>query len=466
MAGGLPSIGRVLGGPILAAMNDKVGPSETADDAAARLLDAAQAIGIEIDREEAARWIEAVSAESAGMLTVDVDTGVYGHRVTMEDHDPVDLARFRRMAAIVAFEDRVPHVTTALALSGSAAQAKIHRFPADADFFERVHVQAPTREAACELLGEVIRDKALATLRGEGHRLQEVRFGNWPVDATVRGGQVKRGQSVTWRPADVEAGAIPHTTPDGIERMFRWEDAAHDPGWCKLDWVIADAGDRSLVNVSNMLDVTWEAPDGTITPLDGFLDPYYQEVYLETESIPLFSRLVKELGADSVAEYVERLADEVYKYTVKETNYGKATRRLYNIFRITGRYAEAAYIRELFDEPVTALYQVGAILRTLDEAADAGDAFATEAMVTQIDGLIMSAIAGLEGSSEAEMVRRLLGLRDAFTRRAEQAISDADIADAQAHAMREVNAYFERVLMGVPSIKAFLDEIAASHPPA
>jgi hypothetical protein len=213
-----------------------------------------------------------------------------------------------------------------------------------------------------------------------------------------------------------------------------------------------------------MLDATWEAPDGAITPLDGFLDPYYQEVYLETESIPLFSRLVKELGADSVAEYVERLVEEVHKYTVKERNYGKAARRLYNIFRITGRYAEAAYIRELFDEPVTALYQVGAILRTLNEAADAGDAFATEGMVTQIDGLIMSAIAGLEGTSEAEMVRRLLGLRDAFTNRAETAIRDEDIAAAQDHAMREVNAYFERVLLRVPTIKDYLEEIAAAHP--
>jgi hypothetical protein len=112
---------------------------------------------------------------------------------------------------------------------------------------------------------------------------------------------------------------------------------------------------------------------------------------------------------------------------------------------------------------VAALYQVGAILRTLDEAADAGDAFATEAMVTQIDGLIMSAIGGLEGSSETEMVRRLLGLRDAFTRRAEKAISDQEIADAQAHAMREVNAYFERVLLHVPSIKAFIEGVAAAR---
>jgi hypothetical protein len=227
--------------------------------------------------------------------------------------------------------------------------------------------------------------------------------------------------------------------------------------------VIADPGGRGLANVSNMLDATWEAPDGTITPLDGFLDPYFQEVYLEMESIPLFSRLVKEMGADSVADYVARLDGEIYKATVEHPNYGKAARRLYNVFRITGRFAEAAFIRELFDEPVSALYQVAALLRTLGEAADAAEAFATEALVAQFDGLIMSAIAGLDGPSEAAMVRRLLDLRDAFARRAEAAISDADIALAQNEAMREVDAYFKRALTSVPTIKAYLEGVAAAH---
>jgi len=434
----------------------------TREDATARLLDSAAAMGIEIDREEAERWIAAMSAESTGSITVDVNSGVYGHRVTMADHDAGELERFRRMAAIVGFEDRPPQVMTALALSGSAAQARIHRFPADADFFERVHIRADTREEACRVLAEVMRDKALATLRGAGHRLQEVKFGNWPRDGTVGGKPVRRGQPVSWTPAQVEAGAIAFEGPDGTPAELRWEEAAADPGWCKLDWVIADPG-RGLANASNVLDPTWEAPDGTITPLDGYLDPYFQEVYLETESIPLFSKLVKEMGADSVAEYVERLTGEVYKYTVKEPNYGKAARRMYNVFRLTGRYAEAAYIRELFDEPVTALYQVAALLRTLDEAADAGDAFGTDTMVAQVDQLIMTAIAALEGRAEAEMVRRLLSLRDALSRRAESSERAADVAGMQEEAMRSVNEYFQRVLTAVPTIDAYLTSVAATH---
>jgi hypothetical protein len=289
-----------------------------------------------------------------------------------------------------------------------------------------------------------------------------VKFGTWPVDGATDGGPIRHGSPVSWAPAQVEAGFIGYRAVDGTAARLAWIDAAADPGWCKLDWVIADR-ERGLTNASNVLDVTWEAPDGTVTPLDGFVDPYFQEVYLEAESIPLFSRLVKEMGADSVAEYVERLNGEVYKYTVKEQNFGKAARRMYNVFRITGQYAEAAYVRELFDEPVTALYQVSALLRTLDEAASAGDAFETSTMVAQVDQLIMSAIAALEGRAEAEMVRRLLRLRDALSRRAEAASRADDIAGVQADAMAEVDAYFKRVLTAVPSINAYLDGVAATH---
>jgi hypothetical protein len=435
------------------------------DDVTDVVVESAAALGIELDRAEAERWIDAVSTESAGgNVMVDVDSGVYGHRVTMADLDTAGLDRFRRMTGIVGFADDPPRVMTALALSGSAAQARVQRFPADADFFERVHILADTREEACRTLGGLMRDKSLATMRGEGHRLHEVKLGSWPEDGTDDGGPIRRGTPVSWKPEQVEAGGIAYRTADGAEKVLWWDDAALDPGWCKLDWVIEDPVDHGLVNASNMLDVTWEAPDGTITPLDGFLDSYFQEVYLETESIPLFSKLVKQLGADSVADYVETLTHEVWKYTVKDPNYGKAARRLYNVFRLTGRYAEAAYLRELFDEPVTALYQVAALLRTLDEASGDGDAFDTEALVAQFDGLIMSSIGALDGVAEADMVRILLRLRDGFSRDAATAGGSADLETARSDAMREVDAYFKRALERVPSIKAFLDDLAATPP--
>jgi hypothetical protein len=269
---------------------------------------------------------------------------------------------------------------------------------------------------------------------------------------------------MSWTIEEIRAGQMEVILPDGALRVYTWEDASHDPGWCKLDWVIADTTRGQLANASNVLDPTWEAPDGTITPLDGFLDPYYQEVYLEADSIPLFSKLVKELSADSVDDYVDTLEHEVWKYTVKEPNYGKAARRIYNVFRMNGSYREAAFIRELFDEPVTALYQVSALVRTLDDAASSGDTFDTGTMVGQVDGLIMSAIQALDGPDEAEMVAQLLRLRNSLQAREARTERTDEMSGIQEAALDAVNAYFERALRSVPEIEAYLEDIARRAP--
>ncbi len=210
-----------------------------------------------------------------------------------------------------------------------------------------------------------------------------------------------------------------------------------------------------------MLDITWEAPDGSITALDGVVDPYFQEVYLEAESLPLFTRIVKELAADSVGEYVGQLEHEVVKYSTKDPNWGKVARRLYNIFRLTGRYAEAVYLRELFDEPTTILYQVAAHIRTLDEADRPGAEFDVDLMVRQTDDMIMAAIGALEGQGEAEMVRRLLAVRDNLQARRGAAGRTADIDDVKSQALVAVNEYFERRLFEVPTIRAYVEGLVA-----
>jgi hypothetical protein len=435
------------------------------DEAIARVVASATRLGVELDEREAAEWVAAMETEaSGGELVVDVDTGVYGHRVSMLDFLPGDLARFREMATVVGFEDRPPQVLTALAISGSAAQSKINAYPADCDFFERIHIRADTREEACAILADLIREKAVATASGATHRLWEVKFGTHQVAATKGGSPVGPGSPMSWTMEEVKAGQMEVTLPDGALRVYTWADASHDPGWCKLDWVIADKTRGQLANASNMLDPTWEAPDGTIVPLDGFLDPYFQEVYLESDSIPLFSKLVKQLSADAVDDYVDTLEHEVWKYTVKEPNFGKAARRMYNVFRMSGRYREAAYVRELFDEPVTALYQVSALIRTLDDAASSGDTFATETMVAQVDGLIMSAIQALDGPEESKMVGHLLDLRNSLQSRESHADRSDEMSGIQDAALAAVNGYFERALRSVPEIDAYLQDIAARAP--
>ena len=429
-------------------------------DAITRVIDSARRLGVEIDGGEARAWIESMAVESkGGDVMVDVDTGVFGHRASMLDLDASDLQRFQKIAPIVGFANK-PNVSTALALSGSSAQSRIQAYPADADFFERIHITADTRQEALHILGEVIREKAMETRSGPTHRLTEVKLGTWDADVTKDGKTLKKGSPISWTPGEVESGVMNVVSADGSARIVTWAEAAQSPGWCKLDWVVADPKRGQLANASNVLDPTWQGPDGEIVPLDGFLDPYFQEVYIDTDARPLFDRIVKDLSADAVDEYVKQLEHEVWKYSVKDPNWGKVARRLYNIFRLSSHYAEAAYIRELFDEPTTVLYQVAALIRTLDEAAEEGSGFDREVMVEQADKLIMSAISALEGPDEAEVVAQLLRFRDELSGRSNVGRSD-EVAALHVATMNTVNDYFKRRLYALPGIASYLDEIAA-----
>ena len=436
--------------------------TETAEeqDAITRVVDSARRLGVEIDAGEARAWIASMEAESkGGDIVVDVDTGVFGHRASMLDLDPADLARFQKIAPIVGFENK-PNVQTALALSGSSAQSRIQAFPADCDFFERIHITAPTKQEALTILGDVIREKAMATRRGPTHRLIEVKLGTWDADVTKDGKVIKAGSPISWTPDEVESGEMDVLAADGSVRKAVWADAAQDPGWCKLDWVVADPSRGQLANASNVLDPTWEGPDGKMVALDGFLDPYFHEVYLDTDARPLFDKVVKNMAKDAVDEYVKQLRHEVWKYSVKDESWGKVARRLYNIFRLIGRYPEAAYIRELFDEPTTALYQISALIRTLDEAAEDGSPFSREVMVEQTDKLIMSAISALEGPDEGEVVAQLLKFRDELSGRTTGDRS-VEVKALHTETMATVNDYFKRRLYAVQGIGAYLDQIAA-----
>lgn len=444
---------------------DEVQLEQIEQTAMSDILESAKRLGVELDQKEAADWVAAMEAEVVGgNIVVDVDSGVYGHKVTMLDFSPAELARFRTIGKIVGFEDR-PGVATALALSGSAAQSKIQSYPGDCDYFERVNIQAESRDEACAILRDLMREKALATMVGPTYRLWEVKFVVYPFDAERNGEAVRKGGTISWTPAEVQAGTIP-VSRDGEEIQIGWADlGVPDTGWCKLDWIVADPSRRALANASNVLDVTWEAPDGSIVPLDGFIDPYFQEVYLDSESLPLFTKLVSKMSADSVDDYVTQLEHEVWKYTGgkgdHEISYGKAARRMYNIFRLTGRYTEAAYLRELFDEPTTVLYQIAALIRTIDEADRPGAAFETETLIAQADTLIISAVAALEGKAEADMVRHLLRVRDTLARTGASAERNEDVEGIKAGAMEAVNEYFKRRLMDVPGIASYIADLHA-----
>ncbi|OGO28374.1 MAG: hypothetical protein A2136_07965 [Chloroflexi bacterium RBG_16_54_11] len=427
-------------------MTDQEQPTPSVD--LERIVESARRLGIELDEAEALQWMTALASLSSAMdISIDAGSGVFGNKIVMLDFSPAELAYFREVGRLVEFHDQPGIVETALALSGSSAQSKIQTYPGDCDYFERVNIKASTRQEACRILAEIMRDKALSTLKGPTYQLIEVKFGNYPFDATRGERSMRAGAPISWAPQDIQNGKFDVRLPEGSAASITWEPASADPAHGRLS------------NASNMLDVTWEAPDETITPLDGYLDPYFQEVYLEAESIPIFSKLAKHVSADALDEYVKQLEHEVNKYLTKDVNYGKVAKRLYNIFRLTGRYEDAAFLRDLFDEPTTMLYQVWSLIRTMDDAFGPGSGISLEQLLSQSDQLILAVIRVLEGDQEAEIVRLLLRLRDALSQQDQAQGLNAAAEATRAEVINLVNNFFFDKLTAIPTIKAYMDGI-------
>lgn len=424
-----------------------------------RIIESARSLGVEIDEEEALQWLTAMAATGADDMTVDSAHGIYGQRISMLDFSPQELVYFRAIGAIVEIPDRPGVVETALSLSGSAAQSKIQTHPGDCDFFERLNIKAPTRAEACQIMAEILREKILSTASGPTYRFMQARFGSYAFSGKRDGKEFKKGGSIEWNLDEAQKGKIYVEDDKGHAVALDWGGVAIDPGWTKLDWVVAHPPRRTLANASNNFDVTWESPSGEIVPLDGQLDPYFQEVYLDAASIPLFTKLAKHVAADAMDEYVAQLEREVKKYTGGHPNYGKAAKRMYNVFRLSGRYPEAAYLRELFDEPATVLYQIAAVLRTVDEASAPDSVIDPITISRQLDALIMQVVATLEGQREADIVQRLLKLHTRISGADDSALREMDVQAAQDQVMEVVNGFFYERLIVLPSIQAYILEI-------
>ncbi len=282
-------------------------------------------------------------------------------------------------------------------------------------------------------------------------------MGSYPAEFVKGNRTFPPDSPISWLPDEIKDGKKVGFSPDGKPLEVLWDSAAQDPGWCKLDWVVADPIKGTLANASNMLDVTWEAPDGTITPLDGYLDPYFQEVYLQAESVPIFSKLAQHVSADALDDYVKQLEGEVRKYVTKNINYGKAAKRMYNIFRLTGRYEEAVFLRELFDEPTSMLYQVWALIRTVDDAIHAKSVFKEEQLIKQAENLMLEVVRVMEDAREAEIVSKILRFRDAIQLQESYEKLSREAEAARSEVINVVNNFFYDRLTSLPEIKTYME---------
>jgi hypothetical protein len=280
-----------------------------------------------------------------------------------------------------------------------------------------------------------------------------------------RGQPQRKGGPISWKLDEIKAGRLA-VEVDGKPVTIDWDEVATEPGWCKLDWVVADPDQKRLTNASNVIDVTWESPTGEIVPLDGYLDAYFQEVYLDAGQLPTFTKVVQHVSGNALDEYIDALEGEVRKYLADDhANYGKAAKRMYNVFRYTGRHLDAAYLRELFDEPTTMLYQVWSLIGTLANAAEPGSAISTETVQAQTDELVLTVVQALDGVQEEELVAALLRLRTALEEYGEGGASaeagEVDIESAKTQVVNLINNFFHEQLVAVPSIKEYMDTLVA-----
>ena len=67
------------------------------------IIESAKELGVEISETEALQWLSAMAAESDAEISMDLETGVFGHKVVMLDFSPNELARFREIGRLVEY---------------------------------------------------------------------------------------------------------------------------------------------------------------------------------------------------------------------------------------------------------------------------------------------------------------------------------------------------------------------------
>ena len=183
----------------------------------ARIIESAKRLGVELDEADALQWMTAMAAaQSSQEVSIDVQSGVFGHKVAMLDFNPQDLARFREIGKLVGFADQPGVVETALALSGSSAQSKIQTYPGDCDYFRAGQYSRGQPRRGLPDTGEA--DARQSDRKPERPHLPVDRGQIWQLslrNVVIDGRTIKAGSPVAWTAAQVVAGQIDAFTPDG-----------------------------------------------------------------------------------------------------------------------------------------------------------------------------------------------------------------------------------------------------------
>ena len=133
------------------------------------------------------RIVSPEGADDSGTRILHVDMDAFYASVEVL-HDPslrglpliIGAPDGRSVVSSASYEARRDGVRSAMALAGSAAQSKFQLFPGDCDFFERVHITAPTREDAIEVLALTMVEVVARTFTNTHLQFQEMKLGLYP----------------------------------------------------------------------------------------------------------------------------------------------------------------------------------------------------------------------------------------------------------------------------------------------
>jgi hypothetical protein len=159
---------------------------------------------------------------------------------------------------------------------------------------------------------------------------------------------------------------------------------------------------------------------------------------------------------------MQMMRREVNHYTRQSPNYAKAAKRLYNLLRLTEQRESAAYLRELFDEPVAQLYQVPGLLEAAQAALDPRSGIARATVARQIEQVSTLLEQQLEGDTETRLLLGLHALRIQIAQgNLEMQAWNNTLNQVRAECLALLNSFFRQRLEAVGPIREYIAKIGS-----
>jgi hypothetical protein len=103
------------------------------------------------------------------------------------------------------------------------------------------------------------------------------------------------------------------------------------------------------------------------------------------------------------------------------------------------------------------LYQVWALIRTVDDAIKAKAPFKEEQLIKQAEDLMLEVVRVMEDAREAEIVSKILKFRDAIQHQDSYERLSREAEAARSEVINVVNNFFFNKLTSLPEIKTYIE---------